>query len=95
MKRARSPERAAEIQSELELPPFPEELRYLWQAFVRLRNRLSGNGMGPCRIGLQDLDAFDRLSGMRLTPWEFAIIEQLDDLLLDASSDDGERNPTA
>lgn len=86
MKRARDPKRAAELNAELAVPPFPEELRYLWRAFVRLRNRINGNGMTPARISLQDLDAFNRLSGLRLAPWEVAIIEHLDDALLAANS---------
>lgn len=90
MKRARDPKRAAELEAELALPPFPEEMRYLWRAFVRIRNRINGNGMTPARITLQDLDAFNRLSGLHLAPWEVAIIEMLDDLFLSAMASGNE-----
>lgn len=55
-------------------------MRYLWTAFRRIRNRNGGNGYGPTPISWADLDAFDRLSGLRLLPWEIEIIELLDDL---------------
>jgi len=64
------------------LPPFPEALRYLWSAFVRIRRRNAGNGFGPTPITWADLDAYSRLSGLRLLPWEIEIIERLDDLHL-------------
>lgn len=64
------------------LPPFPEALRYLWTAFVRIRRRNAGKGFGATPVTWADLDAYSRLSGMRLLPWEIEIIEQLDDALL-------------
>ncbi|WP_246132821.1 phage tail assembly chaperone [Devosia ginsengisoli] len=79
MSRSRTPERKAELEAELALPPFPEALRYLWTAFRRIRSRNGGNGYGPTPISWADLDAFDRLSGLRLLPWEIEIIEVLDD----------------
>ena len=82
MTRARTLERRAEIEAELSLPPFPVALDYLWVAFNRIRNRINGNGYVVPRITLPDLDAFNRLSGLRLQPWEIEIIELLDDALL-------------
>lgn len=92
MSRARTPERQSGIEAELALPPFPEALRYLWVVFIRIRSRINGNGMVPARITLQDLDAFNRLSAMRLAPWEVEIIEKLDDALL-ASTREQEDDP--
>lgn len=74
------------------MPPFPDALRYLWVAFVRIRSRINGNGMAPARITLPDLDAFNRLSAMHLAPWEVEIIEKLDDALL-ASTHEQEDDP--
>lgn len=82
LKRARTPERQAELEEELALPPFPEALRYLWTAFVRMRRRNAGNGYGPTPITWADIDAYSRLSGLRLQPWEIEIIELLDDRFL-------------
>lgn len=69
----------------LEVPPLPEALGYLWNAFLRIRRRKGTDGMGNVQpIGWGDLDAFDRLSGLRLKPWEIDIIEQLDAVYLAA-----------
>lgn len=64
------------------MPPFPDALRYLWTAFVRIRRRNAGNGFGATPITWADLDAYSRLSGLRLLAWEIEIIELLDDALL-------------
>lgn len=82
LSRAREPQRVAELQAELALPPFPEALRYLWRAFARIRRRCGGNGFGPSPITWGDIDAYSRLSGLRLSPWEVEVIEALDDALL-------------
>lgn len=74
------------------MPPFPDALRYLWTAFVRIRRRNAGNGFGATPITWADLDAYSRLSGLRLLPWEIEIIELLDDALL-ASFRDPEDEP--
>jgi len=37
---------------------------------------------GPNPIEWPDLEAFCRLTGMRLAPWEISIIERLDDCFL-------------
>lgn len=89
LKRARTPERRAELGAELALPPFPEALRYLWNAFTRMRRRVNGNGTAMPRITLLDLDAFIRLSGLRLLPWEIELIERLDDLLMASMNESG------
>lgn len=85
--RAGTPKRVAELEAELALPPFPEALRYLWRAFSRIRNRVNGNGYSMPRITMLDLDAFNRLSGLRLLPWEIEIIELLDDALLKSTGE--------
>lgn len=86
MSRAREPKRVAALEAELALPPFPEAVRYLWRAFARIRRRNAGNGFGATPITWADLDAYSRLSGMHLKPWEIEIIEMLDDLLLASKS---------
>jgi hypothetical protein len=55
------------------------ELEHVWTAFCRLNaRRRSGFSIEP--IGWGDLDAFIRLTGARLAPWEVHLIEMLDDL---------------
>jgi hypothetical protein len=77
--RTRNPERLAEREAELECPPFPEALAYIWSAFCRLSARRSvGFSINP--ISWPDIDAFVRHSKMPLAPWEIRLIEELDDL---------------
>ena len=80
--RARTDERRAEIEAELAVPPFPRELGFLWQAFLRLSSRRGSTAFGPAAITWPDIDAFTRLSGLRLAAWEIELIEQLDELWL-------------
>ena len=77
-------ERVAEIEAELAVPPFPKETAYIWQAYLRLRRRMAGGFAGPNPVGWQDIDAFGRQSGLRLHPWEIALIETIDDIYLRA-----------
>lgn len=54
-------------------------LAHVWGAFGRLSAR-RGSGFGISPIGFADIEAFTRLTGARLSPWEVRLIEQLDDL---------------
>jgi hypothetical protein len=69
------------MEAELELPPFPDALAYIWSAFSRLRRRKGGHE-GPQPIGWTDIDAFCRISGVTFAPFEIEIVETLDDLYL-------------
>ena len=80
LQRTRKPDRIAELQTELAVPPFPEALAYLWVAFCRLSSRRGASGFAINPIGWPDIDAFVRHSGVRLAPWEVRLIEELDDL---------------
>lgn len=80
--RTRDPDRRADYEAQLACPPLPEALAYLWGSFVRLRRRKGSNGFAVSPIEWPDFDAFLRLSGMRLAPWEIAAIEDLDDMFL-------------
>lgn len=82
MRRRLTDGRRREIEAQLELPDFPLPLLYLWNTFNRIRRRCGGNGFGASPIGWSDIDAFVRLSGVRLVPWEVQTIERLDDLYL-------------
>jgi len=80
--RARTDDRRAELAAELAVPPLPRELDYLWRAFWRLAARRQSTGFGLARISWMEIDAFVRLSGLRLAPWEIELIEEIDDLYL-------------
>ncbi|WP_425486856.1 phage tail assembly chaperone [Aminobacter niigataensis] len=53
-------------------------LVYLWSRFNRLSNRRGTNGFGPSLLTYPEIDAFQRLTGFRFTPWEIEMIEMLD-----------------
>lgn len=82
LQRAKTPEKRAEYEAELAVPEIPRGAEYLWKIFMRLHARRQSTGMGPARISWGELADFQRLTGMRLAPWEVAILEQLDDLAL-------------
>jgi hypothetical protein len=79
LERTHKPDKRAELEAELATPPLPLELEHVWQAFCRLNaRRRSGFSIEP--IAWADLDAFIRLTGVRLAPFEIQLIEMLDDL---------------
>lgn len=86
VRRARDSASRDAYAAELACPPLPEALAYLWRIYRRLRRRKSGAGFGPAAIEWLDLDAFTRLTGMPLAPWEIEVIEELDDLFLEANA---------
>jgi hypothetical protein len=81
VKRSRGARRAKH-QAALACPPLPPALKYVWQAFNRLRRRKGSNGFAIDPIGWPDIDAFVRFSRLALTPWEVELIEDLDNLFL-------------
>jgi hypothetical protein len=73
---------ADELLAELECPPFPLALNYVWQAWVRLRRRTPAGFNGPNPITIEAIDAFIRRTGLRLDPRDIDLIEAVDDLYL-------------
>lgn len=79
LERTREPKHRAEYEAELFCPPCPPALAHVWNAFARLgARRASGFGTSP--IGFLEIEAFQRLSGIKLMPLEVRLIEELDDL---------------
>jgi hypothetical protein len=76
--RARNDKRRADLQKQLELPPFPSELHHVWRCFIRLSNRRPSTGFGGGMIPFSEIEAFQRLTGYRFSPWEVEQIETLD-----------------
>lgn len=87
LKRARTPERRAEIEAQLAVPALPPAIAYLWRIFMRLHARRQSTGMGPARVGWTEIDAFVRLTGARLSAWEIGLLERLDDVALAESTE--------
>jgi hypothetical protein len=75
-------DRIAELRAELAMPPFPRALGYLWRVYLRLRRRAETGFAGSQPVSMQDIDAFVRLTGLRLAPWECELLEALDDAYL-------------
>lgn len=82
LKRARTPERRAEIEAQLAVPALPPAIAYLWRVFMRLHRRRQSNGIGPARLGWGELASFQQMTGTRLSPWEIGLLERLDDVAL-------------
>lgn len=66
-----------EVVDEEEPPEKPAELLYLFETFVKLSRRISGDG-GP--ISYQDMMSFVIMTATPLLPWEIDVISHLDDL---------------
>jgi hypothetical protein len=56
---ARNDKRRADLQKQLELPPFPSELHHVWRCFIRLSNRRPSTGFGGGMIPFSEIEAFN------------------------------------
>lgn len=61
-------------------------MRYLWRQFTSLHRARTSNGWGPNPITWSELDAYCRLTGVQLDPWEVEAIRALDEAFLDAAA---------
>lgn len=69
----------AEIEADLCGPPMPGAAAYLWEWFLELHDARPAGGMGgPASITYGDILAWCRLRGIRLAPWETAVLTALD-----------------
>ncbi|WP_293510060.1 hypothetical protein [Parvibaculum sp.] len=64
----------------------PLALRYIWTTYHRLRGRKGAGLNGAEPISWPDIDAFMRMTGNRLAPWEIQLLESLDNIFLSALS---------
>lgn len=51
--------------------------------FSELHACRGNNGFGPSRITYADIDAFQRVSGVKLAPWELSAIRKADAAFLE------------
>lgn len=70
-------------------PACPAGCEELWRIFGELHSCRGSTGFGPMRITYTDVDAFQRVSGVVLQPWERDAIRRADSAYL---SDWSERN---
>lgn len=70
-------------------PHLPAGCEDVWRIFNELHACRGNNGFGPQRITYADIDAFQRVSGVVLQPWELAAVRKADAAYL---TDWAERN---
>lgn len=77
----------AKREADLFVPPMPAGAQYLWAVFHAIRRRIGAGMSGPQPISWADIDAYVRLKKFPLAPWEIGLIEDLDDIYLQACSE--------
>ncbi|MGA0604856.1 phage tail assembly chaperone [Phenylobacterium sp. VNQ135] len=74
------------------LPPFPDELDWLWGQYLRLsRRRQSGMGANP--ISYSEIEAYERKALVTFTAWESDLLMRVDDAVLDALAGEARKSP--
>lgn len=63
-------------------PPIPAGTEALWRDFLALHDSRGSSGFGPMRITFNDIDAWQRVTGAKLKPWEIDLVRQADNLWL-------------
>jgi hypothetical protein len=63
----------------LALPPLPAGCSFIWRAFNEISYGRPSQG-GP--VPPSEIEAWQRLSGVRLSPWEIDTVHELDRLAL-------------
>lgn len=62
----------------LDRPPCPDGCEHLWAAYKELHASRAHSGFGPLRINFAEIDAFQRVTGLRLKAWEVEAIRRAD-----------------
>ncbi len=86
LRRARRPDKRAEYEAALALPPFPMPLLHIWRAYHRIRRRKGAAGFGAAPIEWPDISEFVRMTRTRLLPREVEMLERLDDAFIAAAT---------
>lgn len=73
---------AEELEAQLYVPPMPEGLSHVWDAWRRVRRRKAAGFKTANPIEWPDIDAFIRTTGEHLDPFDIRMIEALDDTYL-------------
>ncbi len=80
-------QKRAEFEAKLTLPDFPEEYTFAWEAFLDLNSCRGSNGFGLNAISFTEIDAYCRLTGKVLLPYEINGINTIDSCFLKAQND--------
>lgn len=70
---------------ELDGPPFPPELHYVWSDFLRLSKRRPKTMNGPDYIPYESIEAFKTAADLDVVPEAVEIIERLDDVYMECA----------
>ncbi len=62
----------------LEASECPDSLFYIWEYFLTMNIRRTGNGYGPNPLTPPEVEAWARLHGVRLTPFEAEALDGLE-----------------
>lgn len=76
---------------ELLMPEFPDVASHVWSYFLSIHQGRSYGISGPNPVSYQDIEAWSRLTGWTLTPWELSAVKKLDAVFLSKreENDDG------
>ena len=55
----------------LDQPPLSDEVEYLWNLYIEIRK-------GAALIGYVEIEAYQRVTGVRLTPFESNLMLEID-----------------
>jgi hypothetical protein len=67
-------------------PPFPLHDAYLFAIFQELNASRSSNGFGYNPLSYTEIDAYRRMTGQMLNPWQVKMLMRIDQIFLAASA---------
>lgn len=67
---------------QLDVPPIPHELVHVWDYFCQLSRKRTNGGLAANPISDEQITAWERRQGFRLTPFEGECIDALDEVFL-------------
>jgi hypothetical protein len=59
-------------------PELPDGCEMLWRDFMAMHGARGSSGFGPLRITWLDIDAYQRIMGVRFAPWEIEAMHRAD-----------------
>lgn|GEM_PF-1180188 len=71
-------------------PELPEGMEVLWNDFLALHGSRGHTMSGPARITFSDIDAYQRVTGASLQPWEINAIRGADNAYLTVQAEQRE-----
>lgn len=75
-----------------ELVELPEEMKFVWEYFLRLNRRRGSTGFGVNPLSFCEIESFFKLNQIEYSPDEIFLIELLDNVALDHFAKESEKN---